>query len=271
MANFPTNLDTIKKDWTNDSPVKDTHPSEHNLVAESVEALEVKVGVDGSAVTTTHDYKLSGATGSDKASTLAGTETLTNKTLTAPTLNTPTSNTPILTTPTMSNPVINGNISGTGILDEDDLSTDSATALATQRSIKAYVDANASEAVYKAGISTKNIADASGTQTIAHGLGTTPKKISLTNLFASGQALLSSIGVLSSSGNTMVLNAERSGTSYVDNSITYAILLGNPNLGNPLINNQTGVVTVDSTNITITWTKNGSPTGTHNFMWEAQG
>ena len=67
MANFPTNLDTIKKDWANDSPVKDTHPSEHNLVAESVEALEAKVGVDGSAVTTTHDYKLSGITVSAKA------------------------------------------------------------------------------------------------------------------------------------------------------------------------------------------------------------
>ena len=67
MANFPTNLDTIKKDWANDSPVKDTHPDEHNLVAESVEALETKVGVDGSAVTTTHDYKLSNVTDGDKA------------------------------------------------------------------------------------------------------------------------------------------------------------------------------------------------------------
>ena len=89
MANFPTNLDTIKKDWANDSPVKDTHPSEHNLVAESVEALEAKVGVDGSAVTTTHDYKLSNVTDGDKASSITGTETLTNKTLPNAILNTP--------------------------------------------------------------------------------------------------------------------------------------------------------------------------------------
>ena len=75
MANFPTNLDTIKKDWANDSPVKDTHPSEHNLVAESVEALEVKVGVDGSAVTTTHDYKLSNVTDGDKAVAVADYDT----------------------------------------------------------------------------------------------------------------------------------------------------------------------------------------------------
>lgn len=53
--------------------------------------------------------------------TLAGTETLTNKTLTSPVLNT--------------------SISGTAFKDEDDMSSDSATAVASQQSIKAYVDA----------------------------------------------------------------------------------------------------------------------------------
>ena len=53
--------------------------------------------------------------------TLTGTETLTNKTLTSPVLNT--------------------SISGTAFKDEDDMSSDSATAVASQQSIKAYVDA----------------------------------------------------------------------------------------------------------------------------------
>jgi len=53
--------------------------------------------------------------------TLAGTETFTNKTLTSPVLNT--------------------SISGTAFKDEDDMSSDSATAVASQQSIKAYVDA----------------------------------------------------------------------------------------------------------------------------------
>ena len=53
--------------------------------------------------------------------TLTGSQTLTNKTLTSP--------------------VINTGVSGTAILDEDDMSSDSATQLATQQSIKAYVDA----------------------------------------------------------------------------------------------------------------------------------
>lgn len=41
---------------------------------------------------------------------------------------------------TMASPVINTAISGTAVLDEDDLSSDSATQIATQQSIKAYID-----------------------------------------------------------------------------------------------------------------------------------
>ena len=52
---------------------------------------------------------------------MAATQTLTNKTLTSAVLNT--------------------GVSGSAILDEDDLSSNSATQLATQQSIKAYVDA----------------------------------------------------------------------------------------------------------------------------------
>ena len=63
-------------------------------------------------------------------STLVGdtaTQTLTNKTLTSPVLNT--------------------GVSGTAVLDEDNLASDSATQLATQQSIKAYVDNSMTSAV----------------------------------------------------------------------------------------------------------------------------
>jgi hypothetical protein len=56
---------------------------------------------------------------------LTGTETLTNKTLTSPTVTSPTLNT---------------GVSGSAIKDEDNMASDSATHLATQQSIKAYVD-----------------------------------------------------------------------------------------------------------------------------------
>jgi len=47
---------------------------------------------------------------------------------------------------TTTNPTLNGTISGTGFKDEDDMASDSATALASQQSIKAYVDAQVASA-----------------------------------------------------------------------------------------------------------------------------
>lgn len=90
------------------------------------------------------------------------TDTLTNKTLTSPiisqisnsgTLTLPTSTdtlvgratTDTLTNKTLTSAVLNTGVSGTAILDEDDMASDSATQLATQQSIKAYVDNNAGE------------------------------------------------------------------------------------------------------------------------------
>ena len=57
--------------------------------------------------------------------TLTGSQTLTNK---------------ILTSPTLTSPVLNTSLSGTAFKDEDDMSSDSATSVASQQSIKAYVD-----------------------------------------------------------------------------------------------------------------------------------
>jgi len=53
-----------------------------------------------------------------------GTQTMTNKTLTSPTL---------------TSPVLNTAVSGTAVKDEDNMASNSATAVATQQSIKAYV------------------------------------------------------------------------------------------------------------------------------------
>ena len=66
---------------------------------------------------------LPNATGT--VSLITGTETLTNKTLTSPTL---------------TSPVFNTALSGTAVKDEDGMDSNSATALVTQQSFKAYVD-----------------------------------------------------------------------------------------------------------------------------------
>jgi len=72
-------------------------------------------GIDSSATSNTVTLAIDST-----VATLAGSQTLTNKTLTSA--------------------VLNGTISGTSIKDEDDMSSDSASHLATQQSIKAYID-----------------------------------------------------------------------------------------------------------------------------------
>lgn len=48
-----------------------------------------------------------------------------------------------LTNKTLTSPVLDTGVSGTAVLDEDDLASDSATKLATQQSIKSYIDNSA--------------------------------------------------------------------------------------------------------------------------------
>lgn len=110
-TNFPTSKDEL------------TDNTNTTIEADHINTLQDKVGTDGDSTTTSHSYKLSGVTGTDKAVSKTGTETLTNKTLTSPVLNTA--------------------LSGTAFLDEDNMSSNSATKVASQQSIKAYVDNNA--------------------------------------------------------------------------------------------------------------------------------
>lgn len=79
--------------------------------------------------------------------TLTGTQTLTNKTLT--------------------DPVLNGDLTGSAILDEDDMASDSDTKVPTQQSVKAYVDDAVGGALALVSITQTNLASgfsaASGT------------------------------------------------------------------------------------------------------------
>jgi len=67
---------------------------------------------------------------SDSFASLTGSETLQNKTLTSPTI---------------TSGVLNTGVSGSAVLDEDNMSSNSATKVATQQSIKAYVDSTISD------------------------------------------------------------------------------------------------------------------------------
>lgn len=84
--------------------------------------------------------------------TLTGSQTLTNKTLTSPVLNT--------------------GVSGTAVLDEDDMSSNSATQLATQQSIKAYVDSQVDSADTLAELTDTNITSPADAALLFYDTGT---------------------------------------------------------------------------------------------------
>lgn len=151
-------------------------------------------------------------------------------------------------------------------LDEDTMSSDSATKTASQQSIKAYVDNRVS---VKAGVTTRNLATASGDQTIAHGLGRTPKMVKLTVIQAisGGTSDNYSFGVYDGTTNSSVYRG-RNGNSqfYIGNSSTYCINIytTDSNETSP----STASATLDSTNITLSWTKPAGGTGTAYILWE---
>ncbi len=123
-------------------------------------------------------------------------------------------------------------------------------------------------AVYTNGGTTKNLSDSSGAQTIAHGLGAIPKSVKLTAIMSAGVASLSfdtALTVYNGTTQSSISTGLNSGTGNGEVVTTFTLYGANSAAV------QTGVVTFDATNITITWTKTGSPTGTANILWEAVG
>jgi hypothetical protein len=71
-TNFPTSVDSFPDPTATDRLDNPPHDVLHTNVNSAVEALQAKVGVDSSAVTTSHDYKIAQLEGSSPTITLAG-------------------------------------------------------------------------------------------------------------------------------------------------------------------------------------------------------
>ena len=56
---FPTSLDALTNPISTDVLTSPSHADQHANSNDAIEALQVKVGVDGSAVSTSLDYKVS--------------------------------------------------------------------------------------------------------------------------------------------------------------------------------------------------------------------
>lgn len=86
-TSFPGALDSFTNPLAGNPLNAPSHASQHANANDAIAALEAKVGANSSAVTSSHDYKLSGVGAGDKAVSKTGTETLSAKTLTAPKIN----------------------------------------------------------------------------------------------------------------------------------------------------------------------------------------
>ena len=176
--------------------------------------------------------------------TLTGTQTLTNKTLTTPVISsisnsgtitlptgtdtlvgratTDTLTNKTLTSPTITTGVLNGAVSGTSIKDEDDMSSDSASHLATQQSIKAYVDSQVTAQDFdfsgdSGGAQSVDLDSQSMTFTGGTGIDTTGSSQTMTFAIDSTVATLTGSQTLTNKTLTSpVLNSTISGTSIKD-------------------------------------------------------
>lgn len=203
-------------------------------------------------------FTLTGGTGIDTAgsgnavtfaidstvTTLAGTQTLTNKTLTTPVISsisnsgtitlptgtdtlvgratTDTLTNKTLTSPTITTGVLNGAVSGTSIKDEDNMASDSASHLATQQSIKAYVDSQVTAQDFdfsgdSGGAQSVDLDSQSMTFTGGTGIDTTGSSQTMTFAIDSTVATLTGSQTLTNKTLTSpVLNSTISGTSIKD-------------------------------------------------------
>jgi putative NADH-flavin reductase len=114
---------------------------------------------------------------------------------------------------TLASPVINIGVSGTAILDEDDMVSDSDTKLATQQSIKAYVDNRVQGGnVSAAGSVTSStggftaVKDATGKYTVTHSIGHTNYSVTASVVNATSDTKIITVGTFGSTSFKVFTN-----------------------------------------------------------------
>jgi len=139
-------------------------------------------------------------------------------------------------------------------------------------------------ATFTNGVTNRAGQAASGTQTIAHGLGVVPRKVKITAFY--GQGFIGA-GSVNSAKSVGVYNGSTTSTVFevcqttgsagavgqLAGSDTSNIIALNGLSGSAIIAGQQATIAVDATNITLTWTRNNSlmPTNADiDMMWEAE-
>lgn len=111
--------------------------------------------------------------------------------------------------------------------------------------------------------------------TIAHGLGAIPKIVKVTMMYSQGNTDQSSTRIAmtcavltnATQSAVSVFHGSGDGATGSDSSGGATFTIRTEQGGNDYY--QTATLTADATNITLSWSKNGSPTGTAVILWEA--
>ena len=117
----------------------------------------------------------------------------------------------------------------------------------------------------------RTLSTASGTQTIAHGLGKTPTQVIIhaRSPYANGAEAIFSDGIMTTNGTQNCISflsssVAGSGVSFVNSNIIYLIDAASAG--------QSATLTVDTNNLNIHWTKvSAGPTANVAIMWIASG
>ena len=174
----------------------------------AVAIVDIDNATDGSSVTLAASDKFLFSDGGTEKYLVASqidtyvsatSATLTNKTL---------------TTPQLTSPVLNTGVSGSAVADEDNMSSNSATKLATQQSIKAYVDAQvtAQDMDVTSDSGTIDIDLNSETLTIAGGTGLASSASSTTVTLAIDSTVATLVGTQTLTNKTLTSPTINGGT-----------------------------------------------------------
>jgi len=136
---------------------------------------------------------------------------------------------PTLSTPTLTSPVINTGVSGSAVLDEDTMSSDSDSKIATQQSIKAYVDVSiaaisATGANYGAKSADYTITDSDNLRTVGVTTSTSNRTITLPTASANAHRIITIKKVDNASG-TVIVDGE--GSEAIDGAATLTMASDN--------------------------------------------
>lgn len=294
---FPTTLQDLDGSrGTSGQPLSSpNHITHHTTEDDTIEALQAKVGVDSSAVTTTLDYKLKNTASIDpghKHTTgsingITGTLMFKGYAADAGSTDAYAISAPVTATSYAAGDtyIFKANTINTGACTLNVDSLGAKTIKKNYNSDLADGDIKANQLVevvydgtnfqmvspianstasFTSGVLTHDISS-NTTDTVAHGLGVTPRLVKVTMLYdRSGASICTTVLSYSAGASRGIYAAVASSSSASTGS--------GGSIVNDVANGVSSTVAIgapDATNFTITWAKSGGPTGTVQILWEA--